>query len=73
MIGLVGNTEFSLVRLGDSEKAKKVYEGIDALTPEDVADTIVYVASRPPHVQISDIVMFPTNQASAQVVHREQK
>jgi len=71
--GLVGNTEFSLVRLGNADSAKKVYDGIEALTPEDVADSIVYVASRPAHVQISSVVMMPTNQASAQVVHREQK
>ena len=44
--GLVGNTEFSLVRLNDIEKAQKVYEGIEPLKPEDVADSIVYIASR---------------------------
>ena len=60
--GLVGNTEFSNVRLGSDEKAKEVYKNIVALTPEDVADNVYYAASRPSHVQISEITMYPTNQ-----------
>lgn len=68
--GLV-ETEFSEVRFrGDKERAKSVYKGIEALTPEDIAETIVWCASRPKHVQIADIIIFPTNQASAAVVHR---
>tara|TARA_X000000950_G_C13779564_1_gene604510 strand:- start:217 stop:1029 length:813 start_codon:yes stop_codon:yes gene_type:complete len=60
--GLVGNTEFSNVRLGSDEKANEVYRNIVALTPEDVADNVYYAASRPPHVQISEITMYATNQ-----------
>jgi serine 3-dehydrogenase len=68
--GLV-ETEFSIVRFhGDEEKAKKVYTGIKALTPEDIADSVVWSATRPPHVQVAEIIMFPTSQASAAVVHR---
>jgi NADP-dependent 3-hydroxy acid dehydrogenase YdfG len=68
--GLV-ETEFSEVRFhGDKERAKTVYKGIEALTPEDIAETIVWCASRPAHVQIADVVIFPTNQGSAAVVHR---
>jgi len=69
--GLVGETEFSMVRFGDKESASKVYQGIQALTPEDIADNIVYIASRPPHVQITDIVIMATNQAAPTLVHRE--
>ncbi|MEO6902350.1 MAG: SDR family NAD(P)-dependent oxidoreductase [Bacteroidia bacterium] len=59
-------TEFSLVRFkGDEQRAKKTYEGIDALTPEDIAETIYWVASRPAHVNINDIIITPTAQANA--------
>ena len=68
--GLV-ETEFSKVRFhGDEEKAAQVYKTIKALQPEDVADAIVWSASRPDHVQIAEIIIFPTAQASAAVVHR---
>jgi len=68
--GLV-ETEFSEVRFhGDTERAKTVYKGLEPLHPEDIAETIVWCASRPAHVQIADVVIFPTNQASATVVHR---
>ena len=67
-------TEFSLVRFNnDTERAKKVYEGFDPLVGEDIADNICYVASRPPHVQISNLVVYPTNQASCTLLHRETK
>ncbi len=68
--GLV-ETEFSKVRFhGDEEKAAQVYKTIKALSPEDIADAIVWSASRPDHVQIAEIIIFPTAQASAAVVHR---
>ncbi|MHB2149066.1 SDR family oxidoreductase [Calditrichota bacterium LG25] len=70
--GLV-ETEFSVVRFkGDKEKAKNVYRGMQPLTGEDIAETIVFIVSRPPHVQIADVVIFPTAQASATIVHREE-
>jgi len=66
-------TEFSIVRFsGNKEAADKVYEGIQVLTGEDVADNVAYIASRPPHVQITDMTIYPTNQASPQMVHRVQ-
>jgi NADP-dependent 3-hydroxy acid dehydrogenase YdfG len=68
--GLV-ETEFSVVRFhGDAERARKVYENIDVLSSDDVADAILYCVTRPPHVQINEIVLTPTNQASAMVSHR---
>ena len=68
--GLV-ETEFSLVRFkGDAERAKKTYEGYQPLTAQDVADTIWYIASAPAHVQIADLVILPTAQASATIVNK---
>lgn len=64
-------TEFSLVRLEDGEKAKKVYAGMEPLKPSDVAEAVYWVASQPPHVNIQEIVMYPTDQASPMVVHRQ--
>jgi 3-hydroxy acid dehydrogenase/malonic semialdehyde reductase len=61
----MAETEFSLVRFKwDEEKAKNVYKGIDALTAEDIADTVFYCASLPAHVCINDLVITPTRQAS---------
>ena len=69
--GLV-ETEFSLVRFGgDAERARAVYQGLEPLTPEDVADCIVWAATRPAHVNISEMVLTPTAQASLTKVHRE--
>lgn len=69
--GLV-ETEFSMVRYrGDVERAKKVYTGIQPLAPEDVADAVLFCATRPPHVQIAEIIMLATNQASTMVIHRK--
>jgi serine 3-dehydrogenase len=69
--GLV-ETEFSKVRFhGDEEKAAQVYRTITALQADDIADAIVWSASRPAHVQVAEIVLFPTAQASAAVVHRK--
>jgi len=71
--GLV-ETEFSIVRFkGDTERAKNVYKGLKPLTGEDIAETIVFIVSRPPHVQIADVVIFPTAQAASMVVHREER
>ncbi|MEI8135100.1 MAG: SDR family oxidoreductase [bacterium] len=68
--GLV-ETEFSEVRFhGDKEKAAQVYHTIKALQSEDIAEAIVWSASRPAHVQVAEIILFPTAQASAAVVHR---
>lgn len=65
-------TNFSNVRFhGDTERAKKVYEGIEALTATDIADAVLYCATRPPHVQINEIILTPTNQASSLVVYRK--
>jgi NADP-dependent 3-hydroxy acid dehydrogenase YdfG len=64
-------TEFSVVRFhGDQDRAKNVYRGLDALTPDDIAETIVWIASRPAHVCIDEVIIKPTDQASATVVHR---
>ena len=64
-------TEFSIVRFdGDNDKAKKVYEGLQPLKPEDIAETIYWVANRPAHVNINDILIMPTVQATATNVIR---
>ncbi len=68
--GLV-ETEFSVVRFrGDVERAAQVYEGMTALTAEDVAETIYFCASRPAHVNITEVLMMPTDQSGATLVHR---
>lgn len=70
--GLV-ETEFSEVRFkGDKEKASKVYKGYKALQAEDIADIIHFVISRPYHVNIEDLVVFPAAQASATKVHKKE-
>ena len=69
--GLVGGTEFSDVRFrGDTEKARGVYKGLQPLTPEDIAETIVWCVQRPAHVNIQDIVLTPVAQASVSLVKR---
>ena len=69
--GLV-ETEFSMVRFDqDAAKAAAVYQGMTPLTSEDIADCIAWVATRPPHVNIDEIVVRPRDQATATVVHRE--
>ena len=68
--GLV-ETEFSSVRFaGDEERAAAVYRGLTPLSADDVADCILWAASRPPHVNIDEIVVRPRDQATAQLVHR---
>lgn len=67
----MAETEFSLVRFkGDNERAKKVYEGVEPLTADDVAETLVWVASRPPHVCIDEVLIKCTDQAAIHKVHR---
>ena len=69
--GLV-ETEFSLVRFhGDVDRAKKPYENVRPLTGDDVADVVMFCATRPPNVNINDVVMMPVAQASATQVHRQ--
>ena len=66
-------TNFSVVRFsGDKEKAKNVYKGITPLLAEDVADAVTFCATRPPHANIAEIIMMPTQQASALVFHRKE-
>ena len=68
--GLV-ETEFSDVRFkGDTERAKSVYQGFKALQADDIADIIHFVVTRPYHVNIEDLVVYPTAQASATMVHK---
>ncbi len=68
--GLV-ETEFSLVRFrGDEQRAATVYKGYTPLSASDVAETIVFCATRPAHVSIHDVLVMPTAQASTQVVHK---
>lgn len=65
-------TNFSTVRFkGDSKRAAAVYEGMTPLTPEDIADAVLYCATRPPHINISEIIIMPTDQASATLVSRK--
>ena len=69
--GLV-ETEFAKVRFhGDDEKAATVYKGYKPLTGWDVADMALFAATRPAHVCVQDILVTPTDQASATIVHKE--
>jgi len=70
--GMVRTDEFAVVRFdGDEEKAAKVYEGVaEPLTADDVADTIVYCATRPHHVNVDRLVLRPLAQAAQHKVHR---
>ena len=69
--GLV-ETEFSDVRFyGDTERAKTVYQGYKPLEADDVAEAIVWSASRPAHVQVADMVILPTAQAGSMIVYKE--
>jgi NADP-dependent 3-hydroxy acid dehydrogenase YdfG len=64
-------TEFSLVRFrGDEKAASDVYRGVKPLSADDVADCIVFAVTRPPHVDLDEIVIRPTAQANAVTVHR---
>jgi NADP-dependent 3-hydroxy acid dehydrogenase YdfG len=65
-------TEFSVVRFhGDTERAAKVYQGVQPLTPADVADAIVWAVSRPAHVNIARITLTPVQQANSLLFHRK--
>jgi serine 3-dehydrogenase len=65
-------TEFSLVRFrGDGERAGKIYQGFTPLTPDDIADAVVYCATRPAHVDVAEMIVMPTDQASTTVIHRK--
>lgn len=69
--GLV-ETEFSQVRFhGDTERAKKVYQGLTPLTPNDVADVVFFCVTRPPHVNISEVLLTPTDQAGSTLFNRQ--
>ena len=71
--GLV-ESEFSLVRYrGDAEAAKAVYAGVDPVTPDEIADCVLFALTRPPHVNVDEIVVKAIAQSSgARVVRREE-
>jgi 3-hydroxy acid dehydrogenase / malonic semialdehyde reductase len=70
--GLV-ETEFSEVRFhGNRERAKGVYTGMDPLTADDIAEIILFTASRPPHVNIMDTIVLPVAQSASTMVHRSE-
>lgn len=65
-------TEFSLVRFdGDENRAREVYKGFENLVAEDIADAVFWAASRPPHVNINDIVIMPVAQPMAGMIHKK--
>ena len=67
----LAETEFSIVRFkGDAARAKKMYEGTHPLTAEDIAEILVWVASRPPHVNIDEMLIKPVDQAAMYKVYR---
>jgi 3-hydroxy acid dehydrogenase/malonic semialdehyde reductase len=69
--GMVGDTEFSDVRFrGDREKKEAVYRGVDYLTPADVADCILWVVTRPAHMNVDEIVVKPLQQGSQDLIVR---
>lgn len=64
-------TEFSNVRLGNDKEAKKVYEGYTPLYAEDIAETILWTLNRPKHVNVSEMVIYPTDQAAARIFNKK--
>lgn len=65
-------TEFSLVRFkGDQKRADQVYDGYENLVADDIADAVFYAVSQPPHVDIQDMLVMPTAQASGNMFHKE--
>jgi 3-hydroxy acid dehydrogenase/malonic semialdehyde reductase len=70
----LAETEFSLVRFkGDRERANKIYDGMTPLNADDIAETLVWVATRPPHVCIDELLIKPTDQAAIHKVYRRTK
>ena len=70
--GLTGGTEFSLVRFkGDEDKASAVYKGVEPLQPEDIADCILFALTRPPHVNVDEIVVKALAQSSGGRILRD--
>lgn len=68
----LAETEFSIVRFrGNVNKAESVYTGIEPLTPKDIADAVIYAATRPKNVVVAEMILLPNKQASGQVVHRK--
>jgi 3-hydroxy acid dehydrogenase/malonic semialdehyde reductase len=68
------DTEFSLVRFdGDSARADGVYDGLEPLHGEDVADAVVFCATRPPHANVREMILMPTAQAAAVFAHRTER
>jgi 3-hydroxy acid dehydrogenase / malonic semialdehyde reductase len=71
--GLVGGTEFSKIRFhGDEEKARRVYEGVEPLTADDIAECVLFAVTRPHRVNIDEIVVKALAQSSAVRIHREE-
>lgn len=66
-------TEFSLVRLGDRDAAEDVYRGMTPLAASDIADTVLWVTSRPPHVVVADVLVYPLDQAGSGRVARRKE
>ena len=65
-------TEFSQVRFrGDTERAQGVYQGLTPLTPADVADVVFFCVTRPPHVNVSEVLLLPTDQAGSMLFNRQ--
>ena len=65
-------TEFSEVRFhGDRKRAESVYRGMRPLSAEDVAEVVLFAATRPPHVDLAEVLLLPTAQASATRIHRQ--
>jgi 3-hydroxy acid dehydrogenase / malonic semialdehyde reductase len=64
-------TDFSFVRFRDADRANAVYEGVGALLPEDVAEAVLWVSQRPAHVNVQELVLYPTAQASPQSIVRK--
>jgi NADP-dependent 3-hydroxy acid dehydrogenase YdfG len=71
---MVGGTEFSDVRFkGDAERKASVYQGVRYLTPEDVADCILWAVTRPDYMVVDEIVIKPLQQASQDAIVREKE